>query len=84
MSAPAEAVLRLYRNDKEVVLECPSAAPECRGGGLAAELALSAPGAYRAVVLLPVGALGRSTGSLDEDLTQCRCQSRLSAAILAQ
>lgn len=84
VSAPAEAVLRLYRNDKEVVLECPSAAPECLGGGLAAELVLSAPGAYRAVVLLPAGALGGSTGTLDEDLARCRCQSRLSAAILAQ
>lgn len=84
--APADALLRLYRNEKEIVLECPSAAPQCLSHtrGLAAELTLSAPGSYRAVVLRPASKVPRSTGELDDDLAACRCETKISLPVVAQ
>lgn len=84
--APADALLRLYRNEKEVVLECPSAASQCliHARGLAAELTLSAPGSYRAVALRPASQVPRSTGDLDDDLAACRCETTISLPVVAQ
>lgn len=86
VSAPADAVLRIYRNEREVVFECPSAASQCLAGTreLAAELTLSVPGAYRAVVQRPASRVSPPTGRLDGDLARCQCETRISSPVVAQ
>jgi hypothetical protein len=65
----AEGELRIYRDDREVVLQCrTSAEPGCRadGGAIAGEHKITAPGKYRAVIFN--GATGPPTGNLDRDV----------------
>lgn len=86
VSGPADSVLRIYRNEREVVLECPSASSQCLAGTreLAAELTLSVPGSYRAVVQRPASRVSPPTGRLDGDLARCQCETRISSPVVAQ
>jgi hypothetical protein len=76
--------LRIYRDDREVVVRCPGQA-ECAqaSGRLTAELRLSAPGRYRAVYLRPAQSIS-PTGTLDGDLAVCRCASRTTLPIVVR
>jgi hypothetical protein len=73
--------LRIYRDERVVVLQCPGQ-PGCseRNGALLAELLLAAPGTYRAVLLRPAPASPPS-GSLDDDLAACECESTISVPV---
>jgi hypothetical protein len=86
VTAPADSVLRLYRDDREVMLECPSAAPQCaqRARGLAVEFTLTAPGFYRAVVFRPAERARGSVGDLQQDLAGCDCETSMSVALTVQ
>jgi hypothetical protein len=93
----AGAELRIYRDDRELVLRCPGQAGCGRASGrTTAALHLTSPGAYRVVYFLPVPAqVGVSpgappapsrppTGTLEGDLAACGCASRTAAPIVAR
>ncbi len=64
----AQAELRVYRDDREIVLRC-SSEPPCRRAGrrIRAELPLEAIGQYQPVLLLSARALPPPRGTLDQD-----------------
>jgi hypothetical protein len=83
--------LRIYRDDREVVLRCPRAACRHAEGGVIAELRVTAPGVYRAVVLERAPASGDlpapplpATGSLEGDVAACGCAAQISVPIVAR
>jgi hypothetical protein len=62
------AALRIYLREREVVLECPGGSScSSSDGQLAAEVTLSVPGSYRALVIAGAGSVPPATGSLDAD-----------------
>lgn len=75
---PAEGALRIYRDDRVLVAECPSRGPVATGAAVCtqrragkvtvhvATLRLDAPGRYRVVLL--IGAAPPSTGRYDDDV----------------
>jgi hypothetical protein len=81
--------LRIYRDDRDVVLRCPGDPCTSTAGRMIAELRVSAPGVYRAVALqrpdarrvppvIPV------TGTLAGDADACFCTVRTSVPIIAR
>jgi len=89
-ASTGDGELRIYRDDRDVVLRCPGDACRSAAGRLIAELRLSAPGVYRAVVLqLPdarsiVRPAIPVTGTLAGDADACRCIARTSVPIIAR
>jgi hypothetical protein len=85
VEAPTGGELRIYRDDRDVVLRCIAGACTSTPGRVIAELRLSAPGVYRAVVLLPdAGPAIPMTGTLAGDADACRCTARTSVPIIAR
>lgn len=76
--------LRIYRDNRDVVMRCPGQADCVQAGGrLSAELRLRGPGEYRAVYLQPAPT-GPLTGTLAGDLAACRCEARTATPIVAR
>jgi hypothetical protein len=83
--------LRIYRDDRELVLRCPAAegaagaAATCerKPGVIVGRLRLTAPGRYRAVGLRPAPT-SPSSGDLAADLAACRCQPRTTTPVVAR
>ena len=91
VEAPAGAgELRIYRDDRDIVLRCPGDGCTPAGSSVVAQLRIRAPGVYRAVVLqLPearwfVPPVIPVTGTLAGDADACRCTARTSVPIIAR
>jgi hypothetical protein len=87
-AATAGGELRIYRDDREVVVRCPGDAA-CGAGPdrIAAVLRVTAPGQYRAVYLPPPssgGAVRAPTGTLDGDVAACGCTAPAAVPIVVR
>jgi len=82
--AAEKGELRIYRDDRDVVVRCPGQA-ECAQAPerLTAELRLTAPGRYRAVYFRRAASVP-STGTLDGDLNACGCASSTAVPIVVR